>query len=150
MKYPVKDIITIFENAEVQGDTSVELSGIASLEKATPADLSFLGNKKYSSDVPTTKAGAVLLPRNYNGVLPENSVIKRVNNPSAELAKLGALIESVLWPKVQPQIHSTAVVSESAKIGKDVYLGKNDKPENWREIAEEEYEAILQAEEVGV
>ncbi len=125
MKYPVKDIITIFENAEVQGDTSVELSGIASLEKATPTDLSFLGNKKYSSDVPTTKAGAVLLPRNYNGTLPENSVIIRVDNPSAELAKLGALIESVLWPKVQPQTHPTAVVSESAKIGKDVYLGAN-------------------------
>ena len=74
--------------------------------------------------------------------MPENSVIIRVDNPSAELAKLGALIESVLWPKVQPQIHSTAVVSESAKIGKDVYLGANVivcdyNEENAKQTAEE-------------
>ena len=45
MKYPVSEIVKIFDNAEVQGDASVELSGIASLDKATESDLSFLGNK---------------------------------------------------------------------------------------------------------
>lgn len=42
------------------------------------------------------------------------------------------------------------ILTNGEAFGKEVYLGKNDKPENWREIAEEEYEAILQAEEVGV
>ncbi len=125
MKYPVSEIVKIFENAKVQGDASVELSGIASLDKATPNDLSFLGNKKYSSDVPTTKAGAILLPNSYNGKLPENSTIIRVENPSAELAKLGEIIEKVLWPEIKPAIHQSAVIDESAKIGKDVYIGVN-------------------------
>ena len=125
MKYPVSEIVKIFENAEIQGDASVELSGIASLDKATESDLSFLGNKKYSAEVPTTKAGAVLLPRKYDGKLPEKSTIIRVDNPSAELAKLGEIIEKVLWPKIKPAIHPTAVIDESAKIGENVFLGPN-------------------------
>ena len=29
-------------------------------------------------------------------------------------------------------------------FGKEVYLGRQDSPENWREITEAEYEALLQ------
>ncbi len=125
MKYPVKEIVKIFENAEVQGDDSVELSAISSLEKAQPTDLSFLGNKKYAHEVPATRAGAVLLPRSYKGELPKNSVIIRVDNPSVELAKLGAIIEKFLWPEIKPQIHPSAVVDASAKLGANVYIGPN-------------------------
>ena len=31
--------------------------------------------------------------------------------------------------------------------GKEVYLGSNDRPENWREIADEEYAGILAEEQ---
>lgn len=48
-KYPLSEIVKIFENPEIQGDASVELSAISSLEKAKPGDLSFLGNKKVFS-----------------------------------------------------------------------------------------------------
>lgn len=41
------------------------------------------------------------------------------------------------------------ILTNGEAYGKEVYLGKNDKPENWYEITEEEYEAI-QAEGVGV
>ncbi len=125
IKYPLKEIVKIFENPEVTGNEDVELSAIASLEKATPTDLSFLGNKKYSSDVPTTNAGAVLLPRDYNGELPKNSAIVRVDDPSRELAKLGEIIEQALWPKPVPHIHPTAVIDPKAKVGKNVTLGAN-------------------------
>ena len=63
--YPLSEIVKLFDNPEIQGDASVELSAISSLEKAKPGDLSFLGNKKYSSQVPQTKASAILLPRTY-------------------------------------------------------------------------------------
>ena len=42
------------------------------------------------------------------------------------------------------------ILTNGEAFGKEVYLGKNDNPENWHEITEEEYEAILQAEGVGV
>lgn len=35
------------------------------------------------------------------------------------------------------------ILTNGKAYGKDVYLGKNDKPENWHEITEKEYEEIL-------
>ena len=32
------------------------------------------------------------------------------------------------------------IFTNGEAFGKEVYLGKNDKPENWHEITEEEYE----------
>ncbi len=125
IKYPLKEIVKLFENPEISGDENVELSAIASLDKATPSDLTFLGNKKYSPDVPSTKAGAVLLPRDYNGELPKDSTIVRVDDPSRELAKLCEIIEKALWPKPEASIHPTAVIDPKAKIGQNVTLGAN-------------------------
>lgn len=34
-----------------------------------------------------------------------------------------------------------------SSVGGSVYLGVNDKPENWHEITEEEYNEILKAQE---
>ena len=125
MKYPLKEILKLFDNPEVCGDDSVELSAIAAIDKATPSDLTFLGNKKYAHLVSSTNAGAILLPRNYSGELPKNSVVVRVDNPSAELAKIGAMVEKVLWPEIKPSIHPSAVISETAKIGENVFIGPN-------------------------
>lgn len=38
------------------------------------------------------------------------------------------------------------VLTNGEAYGKTIYLGKNDAPENWREITEEEYNEILTAE----
>lgn len=35
------------------------------------------------------------------------------------------------------------VLTNGEAYGKEIYLGKNDKPENWHEITEKEYEEIL-------
>lgn len=35
------------------------------------------------------------------------------------------------------------VLTNSETYGKEIYLGKNDKPENWHEITVEEYQTIL-------
>ncbi len=133
-KYPLKEIVKLFDNPDISGNTDVELDGIASLEKAGPSDLSFLGNKKYAHAVPFTKAGAVLLPRDYPGGLPKDSAIIRLDNPSAELAKIGAIIETYLWPKVKAGIHPAAHVEQSAKIDGSASIGPNSTICEWAEI----------------
>jgi len=125
IKYPLREIIKLFDKPEVQGNIDVELSAIASLEKAKPYELSFLGNKKYAHEVPSTKAGAVLLPRKYEGELPKNSTVVRVDNPSAELAKLCVIIEKTLFPKLEAGVHASASVDAKAIIGKNVFVGPN-------------------------
>lgn len=39
------------------------------------------------------------------------------------------------------------VLTNGETYGKEVYLGKNDKPENWHEITDEEYQTILAEQE---
>lgn len=52
------------------------------------------------------------------------------------------------------QIQITALKASEGKVltngeayGKEIYLGRNDDPENWHEITDEEYAEILKAEE---
>ena len=42
------------------------------------------------------------------------------------------------------------VLTNGQAYGKIVYLGKNDRPENWHEITEEEYATILAEQEEEV
>ncbi len=39
------------------------------------------------------------------------------------------------------------VLTNGQAYGKEIYLGKNDKAENWYEITDAEYEEILKAQE---
>lgn len=39
------------------------------------------------------------------------------------------------------------VLTDGETYSKEIYLGVNDKPDNWHEITEEEYAEILKAEE---
>lgn len=39
------------------------------------------------------------------------------------------------------------VLTDGDVYGKEIYLGKNDKPENWHEITDAEYAEILAEEE---
>ncbi len=124
-EYKIQDLLQIFSNPEVKGDTSKTLSGIAGLSEAKPSDLSFLGNKKYAHEVEKSQAGAILLPRAYKGGVSENTTAIFVDDPSIELAKICALIEAVLWQKPKAGIHPSAVIDPSAKIAKTAIIGPN-------------------------
>ncbi len=124
MEFKLEDIVALFDKPEVDGPIDLTIEAIAALDKAKPGEISFLGNKKYSHLVPDTKASAVLLPKNYSGKLPPCTVIK-VENPSAELAKICAKIEKILLPKPEPSIHPTAVIDREAKVGENVFIGAN-------------------------
>lgn len=123
--YKLSDIVKIFENPEIKGSTEIELSAISSLSEAKPSDLTFLGNKKYIHEVAQTKAGAILLPRDYKDALPENTTLIYVDNPSLELAKLCGFIEQFLWKKPEAGIHPSAVIHPSAKVAPTAIIGPN-------------------------
>lgn len=42
------------------------------------------------------------------------------------------------------------LTNDQGVYSKEIYLGKNDKPENWHEITEEEYQEILKEHEAQI
>jgi UDP-3-O-[3-hydroxymyristoyl] glucosamine N-acyltransferase len=97
------------------GDDSIEISRVASIENASDAEISFL--EKADAKV-KTNAGCLLVPENFE---PTDSLtIIKVKNPKLAFA----LVAEVMHPPKQrdPEIHPTAVVSESADVALDAFI----------------------------
>src|SRR4029077_4221535 len=52
----------------LQGDGSLEITGVAGMEHATPSELTFLANPKYAPRVAHTRAGAILTAAPLEGI----------------------------------------------------------------------------------
>lgn len=106
-------------DAEIIGDASSEIDGIAALSQARSGQLSFLSEAKYRKLLAGCKASAIILSaadaEHYTG----NKLV--VENPYLAYARVAALFDS--RPESVAGIHPTAVVSAGAEIGKDVTIG---------------------------
>ena len=100
--------------------SDVELVACGGLEEARAGDLSFCKDPKHAALVESTKASAVLLPRDWDKGAP-CSVI-RVKDPNDACMK-AAEIFAPPPPVRAPGVHPLAVVHPSAKLGKDVHVG---------------------------
>ena len=94
------------------GDPLVRVNQISTLERATAAEISFLTNSKYHAQLVSTAAGAVILGE----ADADATAIPRIisSNPYAYFAKVSALLNPL--PVISPGVHSSAVVSGTAKI----------------------------------
>ena len=117
---------------EIKGNYVGELTGVSSLKEAMSTDVAFLGNEKYEPQVLPSKAGVVLVPKDYATEPPEGRAWIVCENPSHEFTKVVA----VFTPppvKYEPGIHpsavidSTAIVDVTASIGPCAVIGKGVK-----------------------
>lgn len=97
---------------------SVEITGVAGMERAGVADLTFLANPRYAHKVKGTKAGAILVSRDA-GEMPVPAVIS--SNPYLDFARALELFYQP--PKPPLGVHPTAIVAASAKIGAGASIG---------------------------
>jgi len=103
---------------ELDGDGGIEIAGLATLELARERDLSFLTNPKYFKDARRTKASAIIVGLDCP---PMGISLVRHKNPYLIFAKT---IELFFAPKPQrPDIHPTAWISDSARLGKGIAVG---------------------------
>ncbi|MDR1497732.1 MAG: UDP-3-O-(3-hydroxymyristoyl)glucosamine N-acyltransferase [Puniceicoccales bacterium] len=107
----------------IEGSVPVVISGVAALDDAGPADLSFLGNRKYTPFVATTAASVVLLPLDYEATPKPRQVFLFVKDPSSALARICESVEKKLWPRPAPGTHPTAIIDPSAKLGANLHIG---------------------------
>ncbi|HDZ25928.1 MAG TPA: UDP-3-O-(3-hydroxymyristoyl)glucosamine N-acyltransferase, partial [Candidatus Aminicenantes bacterium] len=105
-------------NCPFEGDGSAVIRGVSSLEKAQKGDLVFLSHRKYLSLLEQSKASAAIIPSEERyDIIP---VIKS-ENPHISFVKAVEIFYKPYRPP--PGIHPSALVSPSAKIGKDVTIG---------------------------
>lgn len=110
----------------VQGDASVAIGSLGSLDDAQPGQITFLANPKYADKVGTTRATAVVLPPGADSHgLP--AII--VANPYLAFAKLLTLFQ-VRSPEPKG-VMAGAALGENVTLGEDVtvypgaYVGNN-------------------------
>jgi len=113
--------IAEFLNGELVGDPGLSITGLAKIQDAVPGQLSFLSNPKYTKFLETTKASAILIGLDQD--TPSIPCIK-VKDPYLAFLEVLRLYYPVIHPDFDG-IHPSAVISDSATIGKNVQIGPN-------------------------
>ncbi len=105
----------------VQGDESLVISSVATLEHAKAGQISFLANSKYRAQLEATQASAVLLSaKDAQDYLGTALVVK---DPYVGFARVAQLLDTT--PKAASGINPTAVIDPTAKLGEGVAIGAN-------------------------
>lgn len=108
----------------IEGDSSLDITGVAGLENAEPGQLTFLANPKYRNLVETTCASAILIaegaPIRRPPAAPPLSVLRSANTYLSFAKAIGLFYQP---PKYSPGIHPTATVARSARIASGAHIG---------------------------
>ena len=118
--YSVKEIAEIVNGTVVGTDALEEIiTGVSGIKEAEKGEITFLANSRYEGYLATTKASAVIVGREYEAVVP----MIKVDNPYLAFLKVLTLFTESALERYPRGIHSTAVIDESAVLGKDVSIG---------------------------
>jgi UDP-3-O-[3-hydroxymyristoyl] glucosamine N-acyltransferase len=110
--------IVDFIDGHYAGKRDILITTIAPLTDAKADQLSFLSNRKYTSQLVQTNAGAVLVPKNLEG---EDDRWIRVDDPYFAIARI-----MTRWFSARPMpkgISPKASIASSAKLGTNVAVG---------------------------
>jgi len=113
--------IAAYLDAEVRGDSKLRIAGLSTLHDAGDGQLAFLDNPKYTKQLATTKASAVILTSDNAANFAGNCVI--VAQPYLAYARISSWFD--LSPVKLGSIHPSAVIDSTAVLGDNVYIGPN-------------------------
>jgi len=104
------------------------LAGLSSLAQASPAELSFLANPKYQSQLPDTQAGAVLLTPEVEQTLDAAGVAPRFArvvcaHPYLLYARVAQWFAAARQPAAAGGVHPSAVVAADALVAESACIG---------------------------
>jgi UDP-3-O-[3-hydroxymyristoyl] glucosamine N-acyltransferase len=102
----------------LEGDGSLEISGVAAIDEAKPGELTFLADRKYRPALEATHASAVIVAKE---TVPAGKAALRSANPRMDFARAIEIFHPA--PQFPAGVHPTAVVAKSAKIGANAHIG---------------------------
>ena len=91
MGYSLRDIAEEL-GAQVHGDENCRIDRVATLADAEPGGISFLANRRYRSQLLTTRASAVILEAEFLPSCPVSALV--VSNPYLGYARVAALLST--------------------------------------------------------
>jgi len=104
--------------AVLDGDPTLQVTGVAGIETAGPGEITFVANPKYAPLARTTHAAAVLVEPEFPAI---GTATLRTANPYLAFARTIALFYQT--PTYASGIHPTAVIAASATIGRNAHIG---------------------------
>ena len=124
---------TILEDLNIEVDSSkdidydINIIGLNTLKNANEKEISFLENKKYSSELEVSKAGAIFVTEEFKNKVPRNCIALVVPEPYIYLAKASKYFA----PKIiedsgeKPNIGLNCIVMPKAYLGFNTSIGNN-------------------------
>jgi UDP-3-O-[3-hydroxymyristoyl] glucosamine N-acyltransferase len=119
------DALTLREVSELVGGRRVgppdaRVEGVAPLDEAGPADMAFLGLKRYVRFVGGSRAGSFLVAAELEAALPTDAPRVVVANAYVALRTLLARLHPE--PQRLPAVHPTAVLGRDVRLGEGVTI----------------------------
>lgn len=117
-----KKQINASEIADLVGGTLVgedlSVSGVATLASGSANHISFLSNSKYQSQLASSKAGVVLVAKEFEHLVPHSAIV--VANPYLAFAKVTQLFD---WrDEVRGSQSERATIAPDAQVSETAYI----------------------------
>ncbi|MBU2996195.1 UDP-3-O-(3-hydroxymyristoyl)glucosamine N-acyltransferase [Cellulophaga baltica] len=120
MKFTASQIAGILEG-DIDGDPEITVNKLAKIEEGEQGSLTFLANPKYKSHIYTTKSSITIVNKDF---VPEQNItttLIKVDDAYESFTKLLSYYHEAKNNKTG--VENPSFISESAKYGKDCYIG---------------------------
>jgi UDP-3-O-[3-hydroxymyristoyl] glucosamine N-acyltransferase len=110
---------------QLVGDPNLQVSGIAPLQDAGAAQISFLSNSKFRAQAAQSQAAALILSSADDAFVAQSYAGARIvtPNPYVYFARASQFFASLDQIAPQPGIHASASVAASARVDASAYIG---------------------------
>lgn len=119
--YSIQEINDVLKG-EIVGKTSHKITAPEQLEAATETEISFIGSKKYEKFWDISKACVAIVNQDISIEPGENRAFIKVKNADLAMSQVLELFAPAP-PIFHTDIHPTAVIDASAKIGNGTKIG---------------------------
>jgi len=118
--------------ARLAGDAELRIHRVATLAQAGPGSLSFFSNNRYSEQLQSTQASAVILKEESLAACPAAALV--MDNPYLGYAHAAGLLNPAV--EFSGGIHPRAIVSCKARIDSTAWIGAGTVVEDGAEVGE--------------
>ena len=122
MQLTAQQIATLIQGT-IEGNPDVTISNVAKIEDAAEGFLSFVANPKYEEFLYNSKASIIIVNESLKLEKPVSPTLIRVKDAYSSFALLLEKYNEIKSKEGKTGIDPTAVVSATAQVGKDVYIG---------------------------